>query len=251
MLAEVKILLKGFTNADSVVETDKERTQPTITLVRDGDIVMVVDPGILKSQQELVNALAKENLTVEDVNFVCVTHSHFDHYRNIGMFSNAKTLEYYGLWHENTVDIWNEKFTPNIQVVHTPGHDYTGITLFVNTSEGVVAICGDVFWKENYPRNPKDDAFASNIEKLKESRKKVLKTADWIVPGHSGIYKNDKNAIFVEKSGETEEHKISVVCKKCSSQMKQHDKCQCRPYLCFRCCECGFDCPACGCSHKK
>ena len=63
MAAEVKILVKGFTNADSIAEIGKERTQATITLVKDGDLVMVVDPGILEDQQVLVDALLKENLT--------------------------------------------------------------------------------------------------------------------------------------------------------------------------------------------
>jgi len=162
MPAEVKILIEGYTNADFVAESGEEKTQPTITLVRDGDLVMVVDPGILESQQILIDALARENLTVQDVDVVCITHSHFDHYRNIGMFPNAKTLEYYGLWHKDTIDEWDEDFTPNIQVIHTPGHDYTGLTLFVTTNDGVIAICGDVFWKENYPKDPHDDVFASN-----------------------------------------------------------------------------------------
>ena len=82
MPAEVKILVEGFTNADSIDEAGEERTQPTITLVRDGDLVIVVDPGVLENQQILVDALKRENLTVQDVNIVCVTHSHFDHYRN-------------------------------------------------------------------------------------------------------------------------------------------------------------------------
>ena len=147
MPAEVKILIKGFTNADAVAVTGEEKTQPTITLVRDGKLVMVVDPGILESQQILVDALQKEDLTVEDVNIVCITHSHIDHYRNIGMFPKAKVLEYFGLWAKDGVEDWSKNFSTNIQVLRTPGHDYTGITLFVTTDEGIVAICGDVFWK--------------------------------------------------------------------------------------------------------
>ena len=50
----------------------------------------------------------------------------------------------------------------------------------------MVAICGDVFWKENYPEN---DEYASNGEALEESRKKVLALADYIIPGHDDIYK--------------------------------------------------------------
>ena len=259
MAAEVKILVEGYTNADSVAETGEEKTQPTITLVRDRDLVMVVDPGIMESQQVLIDALARENLTVQDVNVVCITHSHFDHYRNIGMFPNAKTLEYYGLWHNDTVDEWDENFTPNIQVLHTPGHDYTSLTLFVTTGPnsgypGVVAICGDVFWKENYPRDPHNDAFASNPKRLKESREMVIKMADWIIPGHGPMYKNNRNTTEIKEGIEavkTAEPKITVTCKRCGRKMVQKDKCQCRPFLCFKCCECGIDCDLCGCSHKK
>lgn len=251
MAAEVKVLVKGCTNADSVAETGTEHTRPTVTLVRDEDIVMVVDPGILESQQVLVDALAKENLTVQDVNVVCITHSHLDHYRNIGMFPNARSLDYYGLWDKTTIVTWSENLTPNIKVLHTPGHDYTGISLFVTTKDGVVAICGDVFWKENYPRDPKDDAFASNPGKLAESRAIVVDMADWIIPGHAGIYKNIKENEVSQEVVKVIEPKITVICKRCGRQMEQKEKCRCRPYLCYRCCECGLDCDLCNCSHRK
>ena len=94
MAAEVKILVEGRTNYDSVAEIGQESTSPTISLVKDGKIIMVVDPGVLESQQILVDALAKENLAVVDVNLIFITHSHIDHYRNIGMFPNAKVLEF-------------------------------------------------------------------------------------------------------------------------------------------------------------
>lgn len=87
MSAQVKVLIEGYTNADSKAESGgEEKTCPTVSLVRDGDLIMVVDPGILESQQILVDALQKQGLGVDDVNMVCITHSHIDHYRNIGMF---------------------------------------------------------------------------------------------------------------------------------------------------------------------
>lgn len=181
-MAEVKILIEGYTSADS----GEEKTCATITLVKDKDVIMVVDPGVLENQEMLVRALKKEGLTVNDVNVVCITHSHIDHYRNIGMFPEAKTLEFYGLWDKNTVDDWREQFTDDIKIIKTPGHDSTSITLLIKTDKGTVAICGDVFWEENYPEK---DIYADEPEKLKESRKKVLQSADWIIPGHSGMYK--------------------------------------------------------------
>jgi glyoxylase-like metal-dependent hydrolase (beta-lactamase superfamily II) len=255
MSAEVKILVEGVSNADSVAENGEEHTQPTITLVRDENFVMVVDPGILDDQQILVEALAKQNLTVQDVNVVCVTHSHLDHYRNIGMFPNAKSIDYYGVWDKTTIVTWTENLTENIKILHTPGHDYTSVTLFVTTKDGVVAICGDVFWKQNYPQDPKDDVFASNPDRLKESREMVLRMADWVIPGHGPIYKNNKaGEIENEKVNEEEklkERKNILVCKKCGIKMEQKDKCRCRPYLCFKCCQCGLDCDLCSCSHRR
>jgi len=182
-------LIKGYTNADSAEEGEEEKTCPTISLIRDGDIVMVVDPGILESQQILVDALKKENLEISDVNIVCLTHSHIDHYRNIGMFPNAKVLEYYGLWDKNICDDWKEQFSEDIKIIKTPGHDKTSITLLVTTDEGIVAVCGDVFWKEN---SSEKDPFADELDKLAESRRKVLELADYIVPGHGDMYKVSK-----------------------------------------------------------
>jgi len=71
----------------------------------------------------------------------------------------------------------------------TPGHSYDGITLFIKTKEGIIAICGDIFWEKN---SPKDDPYAQDKEKLKESRKKILELADWIIPGHGKMWKVEK-----------------------------------------------------------
>ncbi len=187
-MAEVKVLIPGYTSADNP-NSEEEKTCATITLVKDKDIVIVVDPGILESQQMLINALKKEGLNVNDVNIVCITHSHIDHYRNIGMFPKAKTLEFYGLWDKNKVEDWKEQFTEDIKIIKTPGHDKTSITLLVKTNKGIIAICGDVFWKENLPEK---DEYADDLKTLKETRKKIIKLADWIVPGHANMYKVKK-----------------------------------------------------------
>ena len=187
-MAEVKILIEGYTTADSA-EFEEEKTCPTISLIRDGDIVIITDPGVLESQEILKDKLKEEGLGVDDIDIVFITHSHIDHYRNIGMFPRAKTLEYYGLWDKNTVDDWKEQFTDDIRIIKTPGHNYDSLTLLVKTDKGIVAVCGDVFRKENFPE---DDAYASDKEKLAESRKKVLEMADWVIPGHGPIFKVKK-----------------------------------------------------------
>jgi len=181
-MAEVKILIEGYTTTDSEGE---ERTCSTITLIKDGNNNIVVDPGVLESQQMLVDKLKEERLSVNDIDIVFLTHSHIDHYRNIGMFPEAKTLEYYGLWDKNTVQDWEEQFSNDIKIIKTPGHSHNGLTFLIKTGDSIVAICGDVFWKKNFPE---DDEYATDKEALNKSREIVLKSADWIIPGHAGIF---------------------------------------------------------------
>ncbi|MFH0854731.1 MAG: MBL fold metallo-hydrolase [bacterium] len=182
-MAEVKILIKGYTTA----ETDgEEKTCPTITLVKDNGLIIITDPGVLENQKMLVDKLKEEGLTVDDIDIVFITHSHIDHYRNIGMFPRAKTLEYWGLWDGVCAEEWDENFSEDIKIIKTPGHNYDSLTMLVKTNNGIVAICGDVFWKENFP---KDDPYASDKEELKKSRTKILELADWIIPGHGEMYR--------------------------------------------------------------
>jgi len=184
-MAEVKILIEGYTSAD-MADSGEERTCPTITLVKDNGLNIIVDPGVLESQQLLIDALNKEGLTPDDIDIIFITHSHIDHYRNIGMFARAKALEYFGLWNKDTVEDWQAQFSDDIEIVKTPGHNYDSLTMLVRADRGKIAICGDVFWKEGLPEI---DPYASEPDKLQESRKKILESADWIIPGHGPMFK--------------------------------------------------------------
>lgn len=186
-IAEVKVLVQGYTSADK--HGKKERTCSTITLVKDGRMTIVVDPGVLANRKTLIEALKKEDLLLDKINTVFLTHSHIDHFANVGMFSKATTVEYFGSWKNDSVVARPKFLTKNIEILETPGHSFTGLTLLIKTSLGLVAICGDVFWKENFPLV---DQYADSPKKLKESRKKLLKIADYIIPGHAGMFKVKK-----------------------------------------------------------
>jgi glyoxylase-like metal-dependent hydrolase (beta-lactamase superfamily II) len=183
-MAEAKILIQGFTG-----DSGEGETCSTITLVRDQNLIMVVDPGVLASQRLLIEVLKQEGLTVDDVTHVFITHSHLDHYRNIGMFATAKTVEHFGIWDKGYCDDRPEQFTKNIKIIETPGHSYDALSLLVETDLGTIAVVGDVFWRENYPDN---DPYASDPEQLSASRKKILELADYIIPGHGPMYKVKK-----------------------------------------------------------
>ncbi len=188
--AKVEILIKGYYTSEGTYG----HACSTITLIEDKDLKIVVDPGTVSDPKVLIDALKKRNLSLDDINVVFITHSHIDHYKYVGLFPNAKILEYWGWWQG---DLWSESETDgiindNIKVIETPGHSNDSITLLLKTHKGTMAICGDVFWKKNYP---KDDPYASDKFLLKKSRQKLLKIADFIIPGHGDIFKVENKGI--------------------------------------------------------
>jgi glyoxylase-like metal-dependent hydrolase (beta-lactamase superfamily II) len=185
-MATVQILVEGFVSGDS----GEGKTCPSITLVKDQGINLVVDPGVLDSQEILVQALAQAGLKVSDINYVFITHSHLDHYRNIGMFAQAKTVEYFGLWDKGFCDDLPSQLSEDIKIIKTQGHNYDALSLLVKTDSGLVAIVGDVFWQQGRPLT---DPYATDLKKLEQSRHEVLRAADFIIPGHGPMYKNTKS----------------------------------------------------------
>lgn len=180
-MAKVKVLIEGYASADS-----GGHSCSTITLVQTGDLNIIVDPGTLPKDQILISALKAENLAPADIDIVYITHSHMDHYRLIGLFPRAKALDYWGWWIGDVAEDYKGKVADGIEMIKTPGHSFDGTTLLVKTDQGLVAICGDVFWKKDFP---KKDPFAQDLAKLADSRALVLSLADWIVPGHGPMYK--------------------------------------------------------------
>ena len=85
----------------------------------------------------------------------------------------------------------------DVVVIPTPGHDPRHWSLVVETAEGKIAIAGDVFWWQEAEEQrisrrellDKPDLFAKNEKELTASRKKLLDTADFIIPGHGKMFK--------------------------------------------------------------
>jgi len=74
-------------------------------------------------------------------------------------------------------------------------------SIFVDTEEyGNVAIVGDVFWWSDAEEQKTDkeslmehkDTYTKNKDELMKSRELVLEKADYIIPGHGGMFKVKK-----------------------------------------------------------
>lgn len=184
--AKIKILLKGFVEFDK--KTFDGFAQPTVTLIEDEKNVIIVDPGTVKDIKEFKNNLKKAGYNFKDITHVVVTHEHHDHYRNMGLFINSIDINFWGAWKGMYLNFNQEdrKLSDNVRVLMTPGHDKSGITLIVNTAKGRYAISGDVFYDKYGPKN---DEFCDNKSQLEKSRKKLLKTAEFIIPGHGDVFR--------------------------------------------------------------
>lgn len=187
-MADVKILIEGYNKELK----NRDEYTCTTTLVQDGGLNIIVDPGCPKSNELLRRALAKHSLIFEDIGIVFITHWHLDHSKSVGIFPRAKIIDF---WEINKGDKHyfhggKYKITKNIRVIPTPGHTRGHASLEVKTNKGSVVVAGDVFWYSDF--TPKKDPFASDHKKLNESRRKVLKIADYVVPGHGKMVKVKK-----------------------------------------------------------
>jgi glyoxylase-like metal-dependent hydrolase (beta-lactamase superfamily II) len=188
MMATVDVLVTGH-----VEETDAgSSVHPTISLVRDGRLVIVVDPGILSDPSLLTIALQGHGLTAADITHVFVTHHHIDHTRNIGMFSRATVVDvdsvYDGsLWLEHGGD--GHRLSEHVRVIETPGHAAECAALVVDTDDGTVVLT-HAWWFADM--TPVEDPLAWDQAALEQSRTRILGLADIVVPGHGPAFRPDE-----------------------------------------------------------
>jgi glyoxylase-like metal-dependent hydrolase (beta-lactamase superfamily II) len=157
----------------------------SISLVEEGDLKMVVDTGLGRDLEFLIESLKKAALSPEEVTDVVNTHLHVDHVGCNDLFENARFVA-----HEleeppvGTLKIKGPlELTPGVRVVPTPGHTLGSVSVFVS-GERNWAIAGDaVPSKGNYEKHvPPSMNFDPRI--ALESLDVIIGWADAVVPGH-------------------------------------------------------------------
>jgi len=66
-----------------------EHVASSVTLVRDGDALIVADPGMVSSRARILGPLADLGVAPEDVTHVFLSHHHPDHTINVALFPSA------------------------------------------------------------------------------------------------------------------------------------------------------------------
>lgn len=157
------------------------------TLIRDGDRVIVVDPGMAPSARSILDPLAALGVKPEDVTEVVLGHHHPDHTIHAGHFPNAAIHDHWAIyrgtrWEDSDAD--GRVLSPSVVLARTPGHTAEDISVFVGTAEGIV-VCTHAFFND---QTTVDDEAPEDHDALHASRAAILAIADRIIPGHGPMF---------------------------------------------------------------
>jgi glyoxylase-like metal-dependent hydrolase (beta-lactamase superfamily II) len=177
--ARVHVLQDGYARED---ETG-DRVGSTVTLIMDGDVVVVVDPGMVSSRADLLAALAAHGVAPEAVTDVVFSHHHPDHTVNAALFPAARIHDFWAVYDG---DLWisreaeGTELSPSIRLIASPGHTDQDISTVASTPDGVY-VCTHAWWGAD---GPADDPFSPDQQVLSRSRQRILGIASVIIPGH-------------------------------------------------------------------
>jgi glyoxylase-like metal-dependent hydrolase (beta-lactamase superfamily II) len=161
-----------------------DRVGSSITLVRDGEALIVADPGMVARRSLILDPLAALGVSPDAVTHVFLSHHHPDHTVNIALFPNAEVVDFWARYRD---DLWLDHegdgylLAPNTQLWLTPGHAEEDATLVVTADDATYALT-HLWWHAD--RTPEIDPVGFDQPAIERGRARVLATADVVIPGH-------------------------------------------------------------------
>jgi glyoxylase-like metal-dependent hydrolase (beta-lactamase superfamily II) len=160
----------------------------TCSLIRDGERVIVVDPGMAVSQADILHPLAAFGIAPDAVTDVVLSHHHPDHTLNAGLFPRAAVHDHWAIyrgadWEDS--DAEGRELTSSVRLIRVPGHTAEDIATVTGTPDGI-AVFTHLWWTDD---GPIEDPYASDPAALHASRARVLAIADLVVPGHGAPFR--------------------------------------------------------------
>ena len=179
--AEVHVLFAGYVG---------ERVAGTVGFVRDGALLVVIDPGMVPAPSAVLDPLAALGVTPTAITDVVFSHHHPDHTLHAALFPNARFHDHWAIYQGDT---WQSRpaegyqLAPSIRLLATPGHTPQDITTLVGTPTDIVAFT-HLWWHAGGPAN---DPLAEDMAGVHAGRERVLRVATLIVPGHGAAFVSD------------------------------------------------------------
>ena len=181
-MAIVDVLVDGYARR----EGDVAHVAGTVSLVRSGDLVAIVDPGMVTDPSVILAPLLDHGLAPADVTDVVLSHHHPDHTMHVGLFPHAAVHD---VWATYRGDTWRDRpaeglaLADDVVLWETPGHTPQDITTVATTDDGIVALT-HLWWHASMEGDPR----AVDLDALHRGRERVLAAATRIVPGHGPAF---------------------------------------------------------------
>lgn len=182
-MVEMHILSEGY------LHEDDDRVGSSVGFAREGDALVVIDPGMVPNRAAILDPLAALGVAPEDVTDVVISHHHPDHTLNVALFPNARLHDHWA-WYRD--DLWTSRpaegfeLAPGIRLIETPGHSPQDISTLVSTDDGLVVFT-HLWWTSAMPD---EDPYAPDPALLHQNRARVLSLGGLtqIVPGHGPAF---------------------------------------------------------------
>lgn len=179
-----------------------------------GERLGMFDTAGINDRVELVSRLRARGLSPNDIDYVVASHFHFDHVGNLPLFPRATLY-----LHEN--EIHHAGQSPQIDLavpeelyqslrgsdrltvlhgesgsveghrwIHTPGHTPGSVSLSVHHDGGVWIFASDAV-KNLLEARTGEVWMTLDQEQSRNSISKIVREADWIIPGHDRVLRVD------------------------------------------------------------
>lgn len=184
-MTSVELLVKGCARREGPGVWD---ASSNVTLVIDGNTVLLVDLGSPDRWRDVREALQQHGLVPEDISTILLTHLHVDHVGALSLFPHTRIIVPEGVAQGSRLQFCNPaaiRPSPDSFVLRVPGHTDSDIALGLRGDDGrITIVAGDLF-----PTSIDIDAPDTALDRvlLTASRKRVLALADMIVTGHGPI----------------------------------------------------------------
>ena len=178
--ARVDILVEGYVRPPNVAGT--------VSLIRDGDRVVIVDPGMVADRELILRPLRELGVDPADVTDIVLSHHHLDHNVNVALFPVVPVHDFQSVIEG---DVFTRRpaegaqLTPSMRLLATPGHTPQDITTLVGTPDDVVALT-HLWWPGE---GPAEDPYSQDRDELRRNRDRCLGLATLVVPGHGAPFR--------------------------------------------------------------
>ena len=160
----------------------------TVVLVREDDLIAVVDPGMVSGRDKILGPLESLGVKVTDVTDVVLSHHHPDHTVNVALFPEARVHDFQAAY---KADDWYSReaegvrLSNSVYLIETPGHTPQDISVGLETSDGLV-VYTHLWWDSD---GPAEDPYSEDRSVLAASRRRILDLhPSWIIPGHGSAF---------------------------------------------------------------